>query len=49
MIKTQIFALIVIISVVTLILLYSVYFFMGVKWLMEEKAIKLKEKENKND
>ena len=45
--KTQIFVLIVATSVITLIILYSVYFFLCVKWLVEEKAIKLKEKENK--
>ena len=44
---TMIFALIAATSVITLIILYSVYFFLCVKWLVEEKAIKLKEKENK--
>lgn len=45
--KTQVFALLVATSVITLIILYSVYFFLCVKWLVEEKTIKLKEKENR--
>lgn len=45
--KMQIFSLIVVTSVITLITLYSVYFFLCAKWLVEEKTIKLKEKEEK--